>query len=204
MTNYVNITSGVKLIGLHGKAGSGKDTVCDFLIGTYKDMYPESFVGPLKKGLAEIFGIPLEHFEQRDIKEITNPYWDRSPRWLAQYFGTEVLREHIDEYFWIKRLALRLNADSDTHPEWGAYDSNDTVVISDVRFQNEYDWVIANQGIIIHLTRDGADGTVGIANHPSEQDINLHNKERTYVCENNGTIIDLKRKIANIIVASTY
>lgn len=203
MTN-LPITSGVKLIGLHGKAGSGKDTVSDFLIGTYKDMYPESFAGPLKKGLAEIFGIPFECFENRELKETSDPYWNRTPRYLTQFFGTEVMRTNFGADFWIKRLALRLNADSDTHPEWGAYDSNDTVVISDVRFQNEYDWVIANQGIIIHLTREGADGTVGIANHPSEQDINLHNKERTYVCENNGTIIELKRKIANIIVASTY
>jgi len=202
--NLPTITSGVKLIGLHGKAGSGKDTVAEFLTRTYKDMYPEAFAGPLKKGLAEIFGLPIEHFEQRDIKELTNPYWDKSPRYLAQFFGTEVMRKYFGDDFWIRRLALRLNADDSHHPEWGAYADTDTVVISDVRFQNEYDFIIANQGIIIHLTRDGADGTVGIANHASEQDINLHNKERTYVCENNGTIIDLKRKIANIIVASTY
>lgn len=204
MTQLPQITSGVKLIGLHGKAGSGKDTVADFLSRTYKDIYPESFAGPLKKGLSEIFGLPLEHFEQRDIKEITNHFWGLSPRQLAQFFGTEIMRKNYGEDFWIKRLALRLNADDDTHSEWGAYSSEDTVVISDVRFQNEYDFIIANQGIIIHLTRDGADGTVGIPNHPSEQNLNLHNKERTYVCENNGSITDLKRKIANIIVATTY
>ena len=206
----IEITSGVKLIGLYGKARSGKDTVASFLTDTYKNHYQIAFADPLKVAASEAFGIPLDHFHQGEIKELTNPLWEVSPRQIAQFFGTEMFRETISKLipnigsdFWIKRLAIRLN--NEYVPEdQGEYDSNDTMVISDVRFQNEYDWIIENGGSIIHLTRDGADGNIGIPNHASEQTINLHNKERTYVCDNNGTIADLHRNVANILIATKY
>ena len=42
-------------------------------------------------------------------------------------------------------------------------------IITDCRFKDEVDWILSNQGIIIHLTRPGADGTVGISQHSSEK-----------------------------------
>lgn len=208
--NKYPITSGIKLVGIHGKAGSGKDTVARFLTDTFKNCYATAFASSLKKSAAEAFGISYNDFDDRDLKETINPNWGLSPRQIAQFFGTEIFRETIQQLnpdigrdFWIKRLALRLNNTLLPENE-GEYDSGDMMVISDVRFQNEYDWVISNQGIIIHLTRQGADGNIGILGHASELDINLHNKERTYTCENNGTILELQRKIANLMVATKY
>ena len=199
-----------KLIGLYGHAKSGKDTVKDFIIDTYKDHYALAFADPLKEAAAIAFGIPLDWFYSSDLKEEVHPNWGKSPREIAQFLGTEMFRETVSKLipgvqnnFWITRAATRLNNLYLPEDE-GEFVSTDTVVISDVRFQNEYDWVIDTGGIIIHLTRDGADGIVGIPGHASEQTINLHCKERTFTCENNSSISDLHRKIANIIVSLKY
>jgi len=198
------------LIGIYGHARSGKDTVKDFIIDNFKNHYSIAFADPLKEAASIAFGIPLDHFYQNDIKEMVNPAWDVSPRAIAQFMGTEMFRDTISKLcpvisnnFWIHRMALRL-ANHYVPENEGEYDPEDTVVIPDVRFQNEYDWVIQNGGIIIHLTRDGADGKVGIPGHSSEHLINLHTPERTFICENNSSISELHRKIANIIVSLKY
>lgn len=201
MSKY-KITSGVKLIGLHGHAGSGKDTVADFILSKYKDHYDHAFAGPLKVACAAAFGVPLSYFEDRELKETTLPDFAESPRRIAQFMGTEIFRNHFGADHWIKVLANRLNNEYLGEDD-GEYDSNDTVIITDVRFQNEYDWIIENQGVIIHLTRPGADGNIGIPGHASEQKLNLHSIERTYSCVNDGTIQQLHQKIASLMVAIT-
>jgi hypothetical protein len=144
------------------------------------------------------------------LKEEIIPFWGVSARKIVQFMGTEMFRQtvsgllpNIAANFWINRLELRLTNTYEPDDE-GPYEPHHTVVIPDVRFQNEYDWVIGSGGIIIHLTRPGADGIVGIQNHPSESTLNLHNHERTYLCENNGTISDLHRKIASLMISTKY
>lgn len=199
-----------KLIGIHGNARSGKDTVKDFIIENFTNHYSISFADPLKEAASIAFGIPLDWFYSDDLKEQPHPNWDVSPRSVAQFLGTEMFRETIWKLlpevandFWVRRAILRLTNQYLPEDE-GEFTTDDTVVIPDVRFQNEYDWVISTGGIIIHLTRPGADGTVGIPGHASESSINLHCKERTYSCENNGTLSELHRKIANLIVSLKY
>jgi hypothetical protein len=204
------LTSGVNLIGLSGHAGSGKDTASDFLCDTYKNYYYESFAAPLKDAASAAFGISREDFDSHELKEVSNELWNVSPRQVAQFIGTEMFRAtlskllpYIGEDFWVKRLHLRLNNDF-TPPDVGAYEFGDTVIITDVRFQNEYDFIMANGGSVIHLTRLGADGNIGIPNHASESSYNKHTPERTYLCENNGTVKELYKKLADIISAMKY
>lgn len=69
-----------------------------------------------------------------------------------------------------------------------------------MRFQNEYDFIIANNGIVIHLTRPGFSGNVGISNHASESGIaNFHTPEATFHVENNSTLPELYAKIDAIV-----
>jgi hypothetical protein len=198
------------LIGIHGHARAGKDTVKDFLISTYSDHYSISFADPLKEAASVAFGIPLEWFYQDSLKEIDHPNWSTSPRKIAQFMGTEMFRDTIHKLvpsvgddFWVTRLALRITNRYVPEGE-GHFDTDDTVVIPDVRFQNEYDWIIENGGIIIHLTRPGADGNIGIPGHASESSLNLHNIERTYECVNDSTLPSLYKKIADIIISLKY
>ena len=200
----------MNLIGIHGHAGVGKDTAANFICNTYKNHYIESFAGPLKEAASIAFGIPLENFHDKDLKEETDENWGVSPRAIAQFMGTEMFRDTIHKLmpelkysFWIARMNQRLKGRF--IPEGLAeYDDDDTIVIPDVRFQDEYDWILSEGGIIIHITRDGHNGNVGISNHPSESSINLHNSERTYICVNNYSLNELYKTISNILTVSKY
>lgn len=204
------LTSGVKLIGISGKAESGKDTVADFLIETYKNHYYEPFAYGLKDAAAAAFALPRDSFDDRSLKKAVVDSWGVSPRQIIQFVGTELFRNticgllpEIGQNFWVHRMYLRCEGIL-TPDDVGAYESGDTVVIPDVRFQNEYDFVKANNGIIINLTRPGIDGNIGIPNHSSESGIIVDNTYGgNYSCVNDGSISDLHRKIANIIVSAT-
>lgn len=195
-----------KLIGITGHAGSGKNMVASFICNTFQNHYEESFATPLKDAAAAAFGIPRHHFDDRELKETPDDYWNVSPRKIVQFVGTELFRNSIgglvtsEASFWINRTVKRLT--NLYIPEGqGEYESTDTVVIPDVRFQNEYDFVIANGGIVICLTRPGFTGDVGIPNHASEQSIKFK-PERTYQCVNNSTPTALYKQISDIIIAN--
>ena len=201
--NQYKVTSGVKLIGIHGHAGAGKDTVADYLCESYYHTYAESFASPLKDAAASAFGVSRHMFDTQDGKATVLPFWNVSPRQIAQFMGTEMFREtlaklmpDIGSDFWVKRMAGLL---SNSLPDSQAvYNSEDVVVIPDVRFQNEYDFIVENNGIIIHLTRPGADGNIGIPGHASESSLNLHDQERTFPCVNDSDFTTLFDRIDSI------
>lgn len=202
----------LKLIGIHGKAGAGKDTIANYLCDNYKNTYSEAFADPLKDVAAIAFGIPRYMFDDPLVKNSPNDFWGISPRQILQFVGTELFRYNIhklnnghfwlwQEYFWIDRMVGRLKGELDraVNPE-EEYAPGDCVVISDVRFQNEYEWIVDNNGIMIHVTREGADGNVGIPNHASEAGISYEtNYDTVFHIENNGTLEDLYRKVDNIM-----
>lgn len=203
----------IQLIGISGKAGSGKDVVASYLRNSYQDTYIYPFASQLKLASSILFGIPIEHFQERALKETINPTWGVSPREMAQFIGTEVARDtfpqllgELGNNFWIKRLNDHINGKllyfSDDLKQTIDISPGDTIVVPDVRFQNEYDWIIANGGIVIQLERAGADGKVGIVGHISEAGYTNISNERTFRCENNGTLEELYRKI-DIIMKTT-
>ena len=93
MGNDIISIRDLKLIGIHGHAGVGKDTVADYL-GRYQNVYKEAFADPLKRACAAAFGVPLEWFYDRELKE-QKLFWGVTPRQTAQFVGTEMFRETI-------------------------------------------------------------------------------------------------------------
>lgn len=172
----------LRLIGVHGHAGVGKDTAVSYLNEKYEKVYGESFAAPLKRAAAEAFGMPLWQFNAPDYKEEPDPYWGVSPRKIAQFVGTELFRAHAGrlldspegcDNFWIKRLEGRLTGALIPPESEGYYEPGDTIGISDVRFQNEADWIYSNGGWILHIVRPTFEGNVGIPGHASEASIAL-------------------------------
>lgn len=200
-----------KLIGISGRAGSGKNTVYDYLKEQYVDVYEEAFADPLKFAASEAFGIPLMDFYEPEKKEIPNPYWGVSPRKIAQFVGTEMFRNTvsglipgIESNFWIRRLESKLTGQSRSDKD-GDYIPGDVVVITDVRFQNEYDWIIKNGGWMLFLERDSAAGEVGIAGHASESGIaNIWAPERTQRIYNNHSLEVLYEYVDLFIEATGF
>jgi len=187
--------SSLNLIGVHGHAGVGKDTAVEYLNEKYEAVYGESFAAPLKRAAAEAFGIPLSHFNARELKEAPNEYWGVSPRKIVQFVGTELFRHHAhtllgDGYdtFWIHRIIGRLTGNLPPPEGEGYYEVGDTICISDVRFQNEADWIYSNGGWILHIVRPTFEGAVGIPGHPSEAGITFPNSSNTWIIHNDSTL----------------
>lgn len=192
----------LKIIGFSGNSGSGKDTAYQ-LLSAYSVRTKEcnaifhraAFADALKKACAAAFGIPLESFygtfEERS--EIHSP-WNISARQAAQFMGTEMFRDtipklcpHIGSNFWIARLEKDLST----------YAPETIHCITDVRFQNEANWICNKGGLIIHLKRIGATGNVGIQDHASEAGylITREMKGHHYEVRNDGTKDELLNTI---------
>lgn len=195
----------LKLIGIHGHAGVGKDTVAAYIQTRHQDCYIESFAAPLKRACAAAFGLNLEEFNNREWKE-QETFWGTTPRKIAQFVGTEMFRGQISGLYtptqshWVRLLEARLTGISCPPAGEGNYEPGETVIIPDVRFQDEADWIWANGGIVVHLTRDGCEGNVGIAGHPSEAGISFNClvKQRHFIY-NNSTLGDLYATVEDLI-----
>lgn len=116
------------LIGLHGAARSGKDTVADWLKHKY-GFKTLSYAGPLKEGISKLFDIPMDTLCDDKKKEAVDPRWGKSPREIMQWLGTDIFRKQVDEEFWVKHMGWRL--------EKLLVEQGECVVITDIRFDNE-------------------------------------------------------------------
>lgn len=119
------------IIGINGIAGAGKDTIANMVaLSLDRDngfkVKTFAFADRLKKASAVVFGVPLDHFYDRIKKEEIIPFWNMSPRQMAQKMGTEACRVGIRDDIWFKALHQEIM-------ESGV----DVAFITDVRFDNE-------------------------------------------------------------------
>ena len=140
------------IIGVCGFIGSGKDTIADYL-ANFHEFRRESFANTLKDCVAAVFGwdrVMLEGKtkESREWRERVDPWWaerlgmpDLTPRWVLQYWGTEVCRKSFHNDIWIASLEAKLSQ------------SRDNVVISDVRFPNEVASIKRQGGMVVWVQR---------------------------------------------------
>jgi len=124
------------ILGICGLIGSGKDTIADYLVN-FHEFRRDSFAGSLKDAVAFVFGWDREMLEgrtkqSREWRERVDPWWSKrldmpnlTPRWILQYWGTEVCRKGFNDDIWIASLENKLQ------------NTTDNVVISDCRFVNE-------------------------------------------------------------------
>ncbi|HQR20058.1 MAG TPA: deoxynucleotide monophosphate kinase [Burkholderiaceae bacterium] len=183
----------MQLIGIHGKARSGKDTVAKWF-GRERGAFLSAFAFPIKQAVIGMFapltGIGWEHFENTELKETGLPHIGVSPRALAQALGTEFGRECVHPDVWVMMTESYLKSCQ----VWGK--PNQVVVMSDLRFENEAEWLRRNGGTVIHLTRPGADGKVGLQGHASESGIIIETGD--IGIHNGGTVEELHAKLAEL------
>lgn len=196
------------LIGLCGYAGAGKDTVADMLV---KKGYTKlSFADSLKDAVADIFGWDRNLLEgktekSRKFREKKDTYWSKkfgrkiTPRIILQEFGTNLCRDHLLETIWIDSLERKIKGDT---------------VISDVRFENEFNFIKEHDGKIIRIVREipewndlAIKACAGDAQavqlleekgvHQSEY--NILNYEPTFTIKNTKGIESLQETVDNIM-----
>ena len=140
------------IIGFVGFIGSGKDTAADYLVN-FHGFRRDSFANTLKDAVSAVFGwdrVMLEGRtkEAREWREQVDPWWAErlgiptlTPRWILQYWGTDVCRKGFHDDIWIASLENKLR------------NSKDNIVISDVRFPNEIKAIHAAGGKVIRVKR---------------------------------------------------
>lgn len=178
------------IIGISGKAGSGKDTAAKMLEVLYAnpDISYEDFVNKRYKNFADIqivhFADSLKETAQvlfrigewetntQEGKKTTIDWIGKTVRELLQGIG-QGLRDAIDFDLWVKILFANTE-------DWSNY------IIADVRYPNEIKAIKERNGILLRIDRKGA----GAGNHSSETALDDY-KEWDVHIENNGSIEDL-------------
>ena len=138
------------IIGTIGFIGSGKGTVADILVEK-KGFTKLAFADAVKDATAAIFGWPRallegDTEESRKFRETPDEWWSEktgkfiTPRYMLQLMGTEAGRDVFHPDLWILALEKKL----------GMYQN---VVISDVRFPNEIDFIQRMGGFVVRVKR---------------------------------------------------
>lgn len=202
------------IIGICGFIGSGKDTAADYLVN-FHEFRRESFASTLKDAVASVFGWDRELLEgrtkaAREWREQVDPWWSTrlnmpnlTPRWILQYWGTEVCRNGFHDDMWIASLENKLRK------------STDHVVISDCRFPNEIQAIRQQQGRIVWIQRGELPWWHDIAVRANQGHVvaqqalvshNIHASETSWVgtnfdlvIDNNGTIDSLYQQLKNLV-----
>ena len=178
------------IIGISGKAGSGKDTAAkmlevlyanpdisyeDFANKRYKnfaDIQIVHFADSLKETVQVLFRIGEWETNTQEGKKTTINWIGKTVRELLQGIG-QGLRDAIDPNLWVKILFANTEG-------WTNY------IIADVRYPNEIKAIKERNGVLIRIDRKGT----GAGNHNSETALDDY-KEWDVHIENNGSIEDL-------------
>mgnify|MGYP003673812060 FL=1 len=175
----------IKLIGLTGKARGGKDAAGDHI----RDMCGFSayaMATPVKEACRGIFGWDDRHLHGH-LKDVLDPVYNVTPRAAIQKLGTEFGRNMINNDIWTIKAEQKIKRHS-------------RLVITDIRYNNEAELILKNGGIIIDIKRRKSARALifGMENHSSEKGISP--SLITETVKNNGSLVDLYKKIDDIIL----
>lgn len=206
------------ILGVTGFIGSGKDTIADYLC-TFHGFKRVSFAASLKDAISNIFGWDRELLEgttktSREWREQVDPWWSErlgkeiTPRWVLQFWGTEVCRNGFHQDIWVASVENKLRT------------ATDNIVITDCRFINEVEAIKRVGGITCRVERgpkpDWYEDAVNANKGPRQigwslgknrlAQLGIHASEYSSVgleydhyIDNNGTIDDLHKQIESII-----
>ena len=156
------------IIGIAGKAHAGKDTVAYLLLSLIQvPSYIYHFADPIKQHLCDLLKLDIRYFNDTTLKE--SVYKDElTYRMLMQntgdsfkkIFGEEVFVNLANEYY-------------------ESINSNSVLIIPDVRYEYEAEWIKNNSGIMIYVDNMNSSTTM-FNSHSSESktidcDIIIHN-----------------------------
>lgn len=199
------------ILSLSGLIGSGKDTVADYLESEY-GFTRMSFAGSLKDAVSVIFGWDRQMLEgrtseAREEREKIDEWWSNrlhikhlSPRWVLQYFGTEVCRVGFHQDIWLASLENKLR-------------TKDDIVVTDTRFPNELQ-MLSNKGLLVHIKRGEYPewwAQAQLASYSPKAleymtDSGIHPSEWSWasyqfdeILDNNGSLDDLYKKVDKLV-----
>jgi phosphomevalonate kinase len=131
----------MKIIGLSGKMGSGKNYIAEkILFPHFKDSYNILIIG---------FGDQMKNeLYARDLTLSYDQLYDHKTfetRQKLQQYGTENGRDKYHQDIWVRGLDIQIETFQRRSGE------NSLVIICDVRFINEYEYIKQKLGTVIRI-----------------------------------------------------
>jgi hypothetical protein len=131
------------IIGIAGPARSGKDTLCN----QFLEIFQEMGIKAKRSALADQLKLESKDFifntlgidvftEKTEEKNIIRPF--------LVTWGTHVRRK-LDPDIWIKKIQESI-------------EENSILIVPDIRFRNEFDWVKSNNGYMFFIDRIDENG----------------------------------------------
>ena len=172
------------IIGFVGKKGSGKTLCADYLVNKYgfeKVNFKDALVEEIKERFPHTLKILAREkgMTERELFEKKPPIM----RELIQNYGTEVRRGDFDKY-WIFKWGDRL----------AKIPKKKNVVVDDVRFINESEAVLAEEGMLVRIMRPALNST---DQHISEIEMNKIKVDKKII--NKGSINELYKILDKMI-----
>lgn len=133
------------IVGLHGAAGAGKDTAGQYLVKRGWTRY--AFADKLRAAALGVNPIVVPETQARLAGVVDEMGWDSAKRSIPEVrgtlerLGTQMGRDVFGENFWLNALHDQIRLEN---PK--------AVVITDVRFPNEAEWVLEQNGVVIEVT----------------------------------------------------
>lgn len=196
----------MEIIALSGYARAGKDEAAKVLVEKH-GFIQVAFADKLREMLYQLnpllgsLNLDNPWFKERHkrlvyVQDVIDKYgwqgyketeWSTEIRRLLQRLGTEAGRQTLWDSIWIDAALTGLPEDA-------------KVVVSDARFLNEFDAVIARGGYIWRIDREG----VGPANdHISETQAVGYDKFSLHL-NNNGTLEEFRQMVSDEYAAKRF
>ena len=191
--NYNNII--MERVGVCGFKGSGKDTLADYLVKN-NGFIKYNFADPVKDISKILFNLSDEQLNGNE-KEIIDHRWGLSPRTIFQRLGTEFGQYKIYDLFpelkkkienrklWLTIFEHFLNNNKDKK-----------IVVADVRFKHEIEFLKKHHFNIIKINRDGTKKDL----HISENEIKQCDRYIDFTINNNSSKKELFNTLDEIII----
>lgn len=181
----MNKYNDVRLIGMIGKAGSGKDTLADVIAAD--GWVKMAFADSLKHLCMDYLGLSYDDAYTQAGKMRMNDDWGMTNRSILQKVGTEAMRNGFDKDVWVKIAMIKVKK---------LLAEGKKVIVTDCRFDNEAASIESLGGIVVEVVRN-ADSSLSSneQQHASEQPVNR--KYVAFTVDNNRGIDRLRLAFNN-------
>lgn len=165
------------IIALAGKKQTGKNTIAKLIATQVAGKTVElAFAYSLKQEVAKACGVTVQYIEEHKDNF----------RKILQGWGTDFRRNLSNKNYWIDKFDAEL---------WKQ--DADVVVVTDVRFLNEYAHLNTLDAVMVSVSRPLYD----FDDHPSETDLDKI-KTWHHIILNTGSIEDLKPQVRELLTLS--
>jgi len=198
-----------KIIGISGKIGSGKDTFAELLAEQLKGNVERHALADKLRLITEIVsGINMTTTHEvnkpfcnnirnytQDQKNIVIKQFNKTIGETLQLVGTELFRDNYDTDIWVKSFFNEELEDK--------LNDGKIIVIPDVRFVNEANYILQEGGYLIRLEGDPMgirENSLRDLNHISETNLDDYTNFSKVIYNDERDIQVLKKVVSDLII----